>query len=63
MKLKLIEAFLELEDKYIHYIEEWEESGEKIVPYASKRRGMTFSELLWEDDKTDLILVPSLFAI
>ncbi len=55
MELKLVEPFLELKDKYIDYIEEWESSGEKIVPYATKSRSMSYHELLstWEADKTD----------
>lgn len=55
--MKLIEPYLELKDKYIDYIEEWEESGEKIIPYASTRRGMSYEELLsaWVADKTDQV--------
>jgi len=57
MKLKLIEPCIEIEAAYCDYILEWEASGDKIVPYASSRRGMTYDELLadWKESKTDLV--------
>lgn len=43
--------------QYISYISEWEESGEKIIPYSSGRRGRAFTEMLhyWEYEGTDAI--------
>ncbi len=57
MSVKLVE-FLDIsEDNYVDYIVEWENSGEKIVPYASRRDKKSFSELqnIWKEDKTDKV--------
>ncbi len=53
--MRLIEASKALEEAYIEYIEEWEKSGEKIVPMASSRNGLTYDELLeeWAYYKSD----------
>ena len=55
MNLKLLEASIEHKDAYIDYISEWEDSGEKIVPAASKRDGMSYEDLLenWEENKSE----------
>ncbi len=55
MKVKLVEPDIALKDNYLDYIKEWEKSGETIVPYASRRRGMSYKKLLstWAADKTD----------
>ena len=55
MNLKLIEPTISLEKAYIDYIFEWEETGEQIVPFASRRNNFSYIELLanWENDKTD----------
>lgn len=52
---RLEKPSLELENAYIDYITEWEESGEEIVPFASKRNGLDYKELLyrWEVLSTD----------
>jgi len=34
---KLVEPSVDLEEAYLDYIGEWEASGEKIVPYSSRR--------------------------
>lgn len=55
--MKLIEPTIELEQQYLDYMNEWEGCGEKIVPYASGKRGMDFQGLIkdWEDSKTELM--------
>jgi len=55
-----------MEKEYIDYITEWEATGEKIVPSASKRDNMSFKELVnkWEEYESENMyekgLVPSL---
>lgn len=53
--LKLVKPSLEIEQSYIDYILEWENSAEKIVPYASRRDGLDFMKLLdrWEVETTE----------
>lgn len=55
MMLKLVKPSLEMEQVYTDYIFEWENSGERIVPYASRRDGLDFVELLykWENESTE----------
>jgi predicted acetyltransferase len=54
-----------MEKEYIDYITEWEATGEKIVPSASKRDNMSFKELVnkWEEYESENMcekgLVPS----
>ncbi len=58
MKLKLLEASIEHKEAYIDYINEWEDSGEDIVPAASKRDGMSYEELLknWKENKGEEVI-------
>lgn len=51
---RLVEPSPNLEASYIDYISEWEKSGERIVPYGSRRDGKRFTELLrrWAFQKT-----------
>ena len=53
--MHLARPSLELEQAYLDYISEWENSNEKIVPYAARREGMSFSDLLsrWEYESTE----------
>ena len=55
MSFRLVKPSLEIEQEYIDYIDEWERSGEKIVPYAARRDGMDFKSLLsrWESDSSN----------
>lgn len=46
MNFRLVKPCPELEQAYIDYINDWENSGEKIVPFASRREGQSYSELL-----------------
>lgn len=57
MKFKLIEPTMNLEEPYIDYISEWENAGEQIVPFASKRNSLNYIELIakWKKDKTDRV--------
>lgn len=52
---RLEKPSLELENTYIDYITEWEESGEEIVPFVSRRNGLDYKELFyrWEVLSTD----------
>jgi predicted acetyltransferase len=58
MSFKLVTPSLDMEKEYNYYITEWEKSGEKIVPYASRRDGMDFENLLlrWESDSSNDVL-------
>ena len=62
---KLVKPTLSMEKEYIDYITEWEATGEKIVPSASKRANMSFKELVnkWEEYESENMyekgLVPS----
>jgi predicted acetyltransferase len=53
--LKLVEPTLEMENEYNSYIDEWEETGEKIVPYSARRNNARFKELInnWIEQATD----------
>lgn len=55
MIFQLIEPNLELESQYDDYISEWENLKEKIVPYAARRDGSAYKDLLqyWAEEKTD----------
>lgn len=55
MAFQLVEPTWELENQYNDYISEWEKCGEKIVPYASRRDGRAYKDLLefWAEEKTD----------
>lgn len=61
--LKLVKPTIEFEHEYIDYISEWEKSGEKIVPFASRRDGFDFLELLskWEFGTTDKVYSDTVF--
>lgn len=45
------------EDHYLDYIQEWEQAGEQVVPYAARRAGRSFSALQkqWAVDETDQV--------
>lgn len=53
--MRLIEFTNILEEQYLSYINEWEQTGEDIVPSAAKRNNLSFNELIqkWHSDKTD----------
>lgn len=55
MTYKLVKPTMELKQAYIDYIEEWENRGEKIVPYAARRNGEVYEQVLlrWEGDESD----------
>lgn len=55
MIFKLVAPTLEMEKEYNDYIDEWEKSGEKIVPYASRRNAADYKDLIkcWRDQATD----------
>lgn len=55
MVLKLVEPTIEMENEYKNYIDEWERSGEKIVPYGARRSITPYGELLnfWRDMTTN----------
>ncbi|MDU1413713.1 MAG: GNAT family N-acetyltransferase [Clostridium sp.] len=57
MELRLVKPSIEMENEYLSYIKEWEESGEKIVPYASRRNGNQYKDLLryWAEEETDIV--------
>jgi len=63
--MKLVKYSEVNKTQFEEYIQEWEKSGEKIVPSACKRRGKSFPELLdnWKISETDHVfskgLVPS----
>lgn len=56
-ELRLVEPSIELKEAYLHYIMEWENTGEKIVPFATRRDGKSYGDLLenWEEGKTDVV--------
>lgn len=56
MILKLVKPSLVIEQVYHDYISEWENTGEKIVPYPSRRDDPDFSKVLdrWEAESTDM---------
>lgn len=53
--MRLVEFTNILEEQYLSYINEWEQTGEGIVPSATKRNNLSFNELIqkWHSDKTD----------
>lgn len=55
--MKLVKYTEITETQYTDYVKEWEETGEKITPYASRRMGRTFEEMqhLWEYGTTEAI--------
>ncbi|WP_319370460.1 GNAT family N-acetyltransferase [uncultured Ilyobacter sp.] len=55
MGLKLVKYDKAPESGYLEYINEWEVSGEVIVPMASSRKDANFQELLtrWATDETN----------
>lgn len=55
ISIKLLRFDEILEKGYLDYIEEWELSGEKIVPWASRREGLSFDNLIerWTRDEAD----------
>lgn len=55
MSYRLVKPSIEMKQEYLNYIIEWEDSGEKIVPYASRRNGYDYESLLskWECDSTE----------
>lgn len=57
MNLRLIEYSQISEKQYTNYIEEWEQSGEKIVPAASRRNNNSFNDLIetWNENETDVM--------
>lgn len=65
MELMLVKPSITLKDQYEKYIKEWEDAGEKIVPYASRRHRENYLQLLnhWDIMETDKVredsLVPS----
>ncbi len=54
MKAKLMKPSIDLRESYIDYIAKWESTKEYIIPYASRRNGMSYKELLksWRDGET-----------
>lgn len=44
--MKFVQATKILEEAYIDFISEWEDSGELIVPMSVRRNGMSFDALL-----------------
>ena len=65
MRLKIVKYNKISESAYLDYIEEWELSGERIVPWAAGRENESFQDLLsrWATEESDEIykkgLVPS----
>src|SRR5665647_890151 len=55
MIFKLIEPKLEMGKEYIDYIVEWEKSGEKIIPYASRKSMASYEGLInsWKTQTTN----------
>lgn len=55
MTVKLVDFKNISEQEYINYIEEWEQTGESIVPSATKRRNLSYNNLVikWLYDQTD----------
>ncbi len=54
MGLKLVKYNKISESAYLDYINEWELSGERIVPWAAERESESFQDLLsrWETEET-----------
>lgn len=55
MIFKLIEPKLEMEKEYNDYIVEWDKSGEKIIPYASRKSMPSYEDLIncWKTQTTN----------
>lgn len=55
MTLKLVEFTEVSEKEFLNYMEEWELSGERIIPSAAKSNNLSFDQLIekWHKDKTD----------
>lgn len=55
MIFKLIEPKLEMEKEYNNYIVEWKKSGEKIIPYASRKSMVNYEDLIncWKIQTTN----------
>lgn len=55
MMLMLIEPNLGMEKEYNDYIDEWENAGEKIVPYASRKNNVDYKDLInnWGEQSTN----------
>lgn len=56
--MKLVKFNEVNEEEYIEYIKEWEENGERIVPWSSKRENRTFQQMLdkWNEDETEVVI-------
>lgn len=46
MQLKLVKPSPAYKQAYFDFVKEWEDKGEKIVPYAARLREMTYEEWL-----------------
>ncbi|WP_258881084.1 GNAT family N-acetyltransferase [Clostridium tagluense] len=46
MKIELLRANNEMEEQYYDFINEWENSGEEITPYAARLLGMDYKSWL-----------------
>lgn len=55
--MKLVKFDKIIKEQYLEYITEWEQTGGKIVPWASQRRDMSFKELqlMWKEHETDVM--------
>ena len=55
MELRIVDYNNVVESNYLDYIKEWENSGESIVPSATKQNNMSFKELFekWVVNETD----------
>lgn len=55
MELSIVDYKNVTEASFLDYIEEWEKSGEKIVPYSARRAELSFQELLmrWSTEESD----------
>ncbi len=55
MVFKLLKPTYDMEPRYDDYIREWEDLGEKIVPFASKRNDKSYKDLVneWEQLATE----------
>lgn len=53
--LKLVEYSKITENQYMDYIKEWEDTGERVTPKSSARKGRSFKEMqyFWEYEGTE----------
>ena len=53
--LKLVKPTLSMEKEYMDYITEWEATGEKIIPSASKQDDKNYKDLIstWEEYESE----------